>query len=210
MQKIDKKLPMPPIMAGWIKRHKNQPWNLKNDFSEGYDAIHQQLYKEQLGLCCYCCKSLVDEETRVEHLDCRSKYPKKTYEYDNLLLSCATENQCDKAKENKALPLTPLMNECDEEIKINFAGELVGNTHRAKLAIEILNLNQRKICNNRRLKYDEIIMLYLQNKEFLNLTETSTLEEIKHELNSFLNSIYGNTEEFYEIIYILKKITQIK
>ena len=49
MQKIDKKLPMPPIMTGWIKRHKNQPWNLKNDFSEGDDAIHQQLYEAQLG-----------------------------------------------------------------------------------------------------------------------------------------------------------------
>lgn len=204
MQYIDKKLSMPTEVQNWIKKNNPKEWLDKNKH-DIYVILREQLRQEQNGLCCYCCQRL-DKQVKVEHLKPRNpKDPKNSkqnrnliFEYSNLLLSCITPKQCDSAKSNKDLPLTPLMQECDDELKINFAGELEAKTDRAKQAIEILNLNNRKLCEKRRAKIDMIKFTFDPN---------STLMPPVKVLNKENLNVIMIGEHYYEFQYILKKLS---
>ena len=148
MQYIDKQLSMPEDVEKWIRKYQPKTWTLSKDNHDGYVLLKEQLRQEQKGLCCYCCQILETEAT-VEHLKSRDKYPKLTYDYGNLLLSCQQSKQCDNAKGNKELDLTPLMIECDAEITLKFNGELNPKSKRAQQAIDLLNLNNADLCQRR-------------------------------------------------------------
>lgn len=196
MQYIDKKLSMPTEVQNWIKKNNPKEWLDKNEY-DIYVILREQLRQEQNELCCYCCQKL-DKQARVEHIKSRDKYKKLSYDYDNLLLSCTTPKQCDSEKGNQDLPLTPLMQECDDELKINFAGELEAKTDRAKQAIEILNLNNRKLCEKRRAKIDMIKFTFDPNS--ILMPPVKVLD--KDTLNVIMIS-----EHYYEFQYILKKLS---
>lgn len=151
MQYIDKQLSMPEDVEKWIRKNKPTTWELSKDYRAGYDLLKEQLRQEQKGLCCYCCQILGDEidKTTVEHLKSRDKYPKLTFDYGNLLLSCKQSKQCDNAKGSDELDLTPLMIECDAEITLKVNGELNPKSKRAKQAIDLLNLNNADLRQRR-------------------------------------------------------------
>ncbi|WP_019519319.1 retron system putative HNH endonuclease [Faucicola boevrei] len=195
MQYIDKKLTMPMEVQNWIKKNNPKEW-LSDKEEEIYIILREQLRQEQNNLCCYCCQAL-KEYVKIEHIKSRDKYKKLIYKYDNLLLSCTTPKQCDNAKGNQDLLLTPLMQECDDELKINFAGELEAKTDRAKQAIEILNLNNRKLCEKRRAKIDMIKFTFDPNS--ILMPPVKVLD--KDTLHSM---IIG--EQYFEFQYILKKL----
>lgn len=200
MQYIDKQLSMPVEVETWVKKNKPKGWNLSQDYREGYETLREQLRKEQHGLCCYCCQTLQTHVT-IEHLESRDSYPKLTFDYDNLLLSCQTSKQCDNAKSNQDLELTPLMTECDDEIKINLAGELTGKTDRANQAITLLNLNNAMLCNKRKSKIDMMIFTF-------DLTQSSLppIDILDRETLNFILEDLGDTPEYYEFDYLLKKL----
>ena len=134
MQKIDKLGSIPLETAKGFRKYKTENWG---SIPEDVKApMRQQLYDEQHGVCCYCCKSLGKESTTIEHLQSRNDYPHKCFDYDNLLLSCRTPKQCDNAKGSQKLPLTPLMDECESEINLNLAGELDSDSERGVESIE--------------------------------------------------------------------------
>lgn len=139
---------MPVVTEKGFKKHKAKSWG---EIPEDVKApLRKQLYDEQLGVCCYCCKRLDNEKTVIEHLRSRKNNPDKRFDYDNLLLSCSVSKQCDNAKGSQELLLTPLMNECEYEIKLNLAGELEADSMRGNQAIEVLNLNNRQACQHRK------------------------------------------------------------
>lgn len=205
MQYIDKKLSMPTEVQNWVKKNNPKEW-LGTEPNEKalYEILKTQLRQEQNGLCCYCCQRL-DEQVKVEHLKPRNpKDPKNSkqnrnlmFEYGNLLLSCTIPKQCDSKKGNQDLPLTPLMQESDDELKINFAGELEAKTDRAKQAIDILNLNNRKLCEKRKAKIDMIQFTFDPNSTLM--PPVKVLD--KENLNAI---IIG--EHYFEFQYILKKL----
>ncbi len=148
MQYITKQLSMPTVVENWIKKNRPKTWKLGKDYPDGYVSLKKQLRQEQKGLCCYCCQ-ILEDKTTVEHLKSRDKHPKLTFDYGNLLLSCKQSKQCDNAKGNKELDLTPLMIECDAEITLKFNGELNPKSKRAEQAINLLNLNNADLCQRR-------------------------------------------------------------
>lgn len=200
MQYIDKKLAMPDNIQKWVKKNNPKQWNLSQDYWEGYESLREQLRQEQHGLCCYCCQALQPKAT-IEHLKSRKNHPKFTYDYTNLLLSCQTPKQCDNAKGHQELPLTPLMQECDSEIKINLAGELTATTPRASQAIDILKLNTTTLCRKRQRKIDEIKFTFdpLKTDYPIDVLDQDTL--------IFMLESLGETPEYHEFQYLLKKLT---
>ncbi|MEN2752610.1 retron system putative HNH endonuclease [Psychrobacter sp. FBL11] len=201
MQKINKLGSMPADTEKGFKKYKTASWG---DIPEDIKApLRQQLYDEQLGICCYCCKSLNNEKTVIEHLKSRRNYPTKRFDYDNLLLSCSISKQCDNAKGSQELLLTPLMNECNNEIKLNLAGELESDTERGKEAIEVLNLNSRKACQHRKDLFTmmgEVFGYDLPYKPPLEMKNEDVLES----LLTFLTDISQKSE----LRYIVKKLTE--
>ncbi len=201
MQKINKLGSMPINTEKGFKSYKTKIWG---DIPEDIKApLRQQLYDEQLGICCYCCKSLGNDKTIIEHLKSRKNYPSKRFDYDNLLLSCSTSKQCDNSKGSQELLLTPLMDECEEEIKLNLAGELESDSKRGKAAIEMLNLNSRRACQHRKGLFtmmSEVFGYDLPYKPPIKIKNEDVLES----LLTFLPDIGQKSE----LRYIVKKLTE--
>jgi len=201
MQKIDKLGSIPPETVNGFKKYKTKNWG---NIPESIKApLRQQLYDEQHGVCCYCCKSLDKENTTIEHLQSRNDYPHKCFDYDNLLLSCRTPKQCDNAKGSQELPLTPLMNECESEINLNLAGELDSDSKRGVESIEILNLNNRQICSWRKSLIDTISFVFDPTQSSIPPIGIQDLETLELILNS-----YPDLNQKHELEYIVKKLTR--
>ena len=201
MQKIDKLGSMPVDTKKGFEKYKTKSWG---EIPEAIKApLRQQLYDEQHGVCCYCCKSLGNEKTTIEHLKSRNDYPHKCFDYDNLLLSCRTAKQCDNAKGSQELPLTPLMNECESEIILNLAGELESDSERGNEAIKILNLNSRQACQHRKNLFtmmSDVFGYDLPYRPPIKIANENALEM----LLKFLPDVGQRSE----LEYIVKKLTK--
>lgn len=201
MQKIDKLGSIPPETAKGFKKYKTENWgNIPEDIKA---PLRRQLYDEQHGVCCYCCKSLGKENTTIEHLQSRNDYPHRCFDYENLLLSCRTAKQCDHAKGSQELPLTPLMDECDHEIKLNLAGELEAESERGVQSIEILNLNSRQACQHRKNLFTmmgEVFGYDLPYKPPIKIENENALE--------MLLMYLPDEGQRSELKYIVKKLTE--
>lgn len=204
MQYIDKKLTMPDTVQAWIDTENPQEWRELSYYNKEthYKTLREQLRQEQKGLCCYCCQILAEKVT-IEHLKPRNPYKDLTFKYENLLLSCKPNpkigepKQCDKAKDNDELDLTPLMKECDIEIRLNLNGELEWTTDRAEHAITLLNLNNQDL---RKRRQDLIDNLHKWVLEFdLELDKESLML-----LMDSINNISPQAKELY--FYILNKL----
>lgn len=201
MQKINKLGSMPDDTEKGFKKYKTKSWG---EIPEEIKApLRKQLYDEQYGICCYCCKSLGNDKTVIEHLKSRKNYPNRRFDYDNLLLSCSISKQCDNAKGSQELLLTPLMNECEYEIKLNLAGELESHSERGNQAIEILNLNNRQACQYRKNLFtmlSEVFGYDLPYKPPIKMKNTDYLEML-------LTSL-PDIGQKSELRYIVKKLTE--
>jgi len=201
MQKINKIGKLPEESVKGFKQYKSSKWSEIPEVVK--TPLREQLFQEQNGLCCYCCQKLRLEWSHIEHVQCRQDHPKKRFDYDNLLLSCSTPKQCDNAKGNQELPLTPLMNECDEEIKLNLAGELVSDSERADEAVDILKLNNRQVRSWRKSLVDMISFVFDPNQSYsppIGIQDRKTLNLI---IDSFPD-LYQKRE----LEYIVKKLTE--
>lgn len=191
---------MPKETAKGFEKYKNKPWG---DIPEAVKTpLRAELEKEQKGVCCYCCKSISGSHTTIEHLKSRNNYPSECFNYDNLLLSCTTKKQCDKAKKDADLELTPLMVECDTEIKLNLAGELESDIKRGKEAIKLLNLNNRQAVQYRKNLFNmlgEVFGYDLPHSPPLTIKN-------KENLDSLLSFIPDMGQQS-EIKYIINKLT---
>ena len=76
-----------------------QLWKLASKKSKRYvvegqkivptDVLRTHLITQQNGICCYCGSLLKGDITRIEHLNPKSMYRDKVFEYENLFASCS-------------------------------------------------------------------------------------------------------------------------
>lgn len=191
MRKIDKKN-MPSSLETWVRSKKGQ------SDAERYNQIHsdkrwdilqdvvEACSKEQFYICAYCCNKISGDtlETRVEHVEARDIAPNRSLDFLNMVASCKDLNQCDKAHANQELPLTPLMAECETELRFMLSGRVEGLTERAKTAISVLNLgdteaNNKALINKRQNMVDALIWTnYADDPNNLEFEEDKELIEI--------------------------------
>jgi hypothetical protein len=76
--------------------------------------------------------------------------PRRTLDFSNIVASCNTPNQCGSAHQSQQLPLTPLMAECEVELRFKISGRVEGVSDRATATIRVLNLGDHE-TNNRAL-----------------------------------------------------------
>lgn len=142
----------PASLAAFKRQNPHARYHdLPND-EEG-QAIRQQIREacttEQFHLCAYCCQAIsgTSEDTMNEHVEARDLAPKRTMDFSNLVASCKTPKQCDAAHGSQPLPLTPLMPECETELRFKWSGRVEGLTERAKEAIRVHNLGDTEQSN---------------------------------------------------------------
>lgn len=180
MRKIDKGQE-PDSLSAFKRRH---PLARYPDVSDAErQEIRHTCAAEQFYLCAYCCQRIsgTNEDTMNEHVEAQDRAPNRTLDFSNLVASCRTPKQCDAAHGAQPLPLTPLMPECETELRFKLSGRVDGLTERASEAIRVLNLgdseqNNKALVAKRKQLVDSLIWThYGPNQQHLLQEEDSEL-----------------------------------
>ncbi len=162
MRKIDKG-DEPDVLTSWKRNHPQGRYDDLTD--EERRAIRQACLTEQYSLCAYCCKQIgmKDDDCMNEHVEARRLAPNRSLDFSNIVASCKTPKQCDAAHGSTPLPLTPLMPECETELRFKLSGRVEGLTDRAKDTIRVLNLgdtehNNRSLVETRKQLINTLLM----------------------------------------------------
>lgn len=139
-------------------------WKRKNPHGQYTDlshierqAINDAARSEQFGLCAYCCKKINAQNSMNEHIESRRLVPSRQLDFSNIVASCTTRGRCDLAHKSQPLLLTPLMAECETELKFYLSGKVKGLTPRSTDSIAILGLDGRAIREERKQMVDNLI-----------------------------------------------------
>jgi uncharacterized protein (TIGR02646 family) len=126
------------------ERYKQLPEDIRQ-------TIRQYALKEQFFLCAYCCQRIeAIDDCHNEHVESQKLNPNRTLDFLNIVASCNILNQCGNAHKSQHLPLTPLMTECETELRFKISGRVEGLSDRATETIRVLNLGDHE-RNNRAL-----------------------------------------------------------
>ena len=148
----------PPVLTD-LKR-KNSGKGYQNLNREIRQSIRTCCFKEQFGLCAYCCKPIDEKNCVNEHVVAQRINPRLSLDYNNIVASCSTKGQCDDAHGSQPLPLTPLMNECETELCFRLSGRVEGLTKRAQQSIKVLGLDNRALKETRKQMIDALIFIH--------------------------------------------------
>lgn len=129
----------------WKRKNPNGDYKDVDDITRRH--IRQSLLSEQFGLCAYCCQQINLENSHNEHLLAQSVRNSITLEHKNLIASCNIKRQCGDAHGAAILELTPLMDECEEELRFKLSGRVEAITKRAEDTVRILNLGDTEKNN---------------------------------------------------------------
>lgn len=158
-----------------------------NDASLGDDdpknirqIIGQACLVEQFYLCAYCCKEIgvVLHDCGNEHILPQSKYPEKSFDFDNIVSSCKTKESCDPIKKNQEIAITPLDPRCETEFKFNINGAVEALTTDAQQTIDVLNLGDSLVKNTKLVDLrKQAIEIYLNDESIDGKTITTNDNE---------------------------------
>ena len=144
----------PCCLTAWKRKNTHGAYDDLDKTEEGKVVrakIRDYALNEQFYLCAYCCQQIKEiNACHNEHLEAQKLNPKCTLDFSNIVASCNTPNQCGDAHKSQHLPLTPLMTECETELRFKISGRVEGLTDRAAVTIRVLNLGDDE-KNNRAL-----------------------------------------------------------
>lgn len=177
MLKVNKGLE-PNFLLKYKKKYSPKSWadynkeNIKSELKENILVLEQEEY------CPYCEKRIYDNDGHIEHIKPRDLYPKEFQDYNNLLVSCDSKNNCGKFKGNKykEIFINPVIDNVENYFEYNIAnGEILPKSKdessieyvRAKYTIDILNLNTYELQEARRNLVDILSVYTGENKEYI-------------------------------------------
>lgn len=113
------------------------------------EAIRLSCTAEQYFLCGYCCDAIsgTSADTMNEHVEARDLASHRSLDFNNIIASCRSPFHCDGTHRAQPLPLTPLMLECESELRYKLSGRVEGLTARARETIRVLNLGDSEAAN---------------------------------------------------------------
>ncbi len=151
MLKVEK-VEKPEFFNSWIK--KNESWN---------QVLRKYiLEKEQQHFCCYCEKKVTayGEDSHIEHIRPRNKFPKLKNEYNNLLVSCERKERCGHAKGSRFNEyfIVPTEENPGDYLTYSPNGEMrpIDNNQKGRETIKILNLNTPALRDARRVMFIQL------------------------------------------------------
>lgn len=165
MRKITKSASEPQALTQWKRDYPHSSYADLNEIVR--QAIRLACTQEQYYICAYCCQGISghNNDTMNEHVEARRLAPNRSLDFNNIVASCKTQNQCDNSHGSQPLPLTPLMDECETELQFSISGRVQGLTERAEEAIRVLNLgdnetNNRALINRRKLMIEVLLAVH--------------------------------------------------
>lgn len=161
-----------------------------------HKKIKQQLINETHGKCAYCESKLLHiHHGDVEHIEPKSIYVNKTFQWSNLTLSCEI---CNQNKTNHDPNLMLIINPYTENPKdhIKFGGPIVLSLSDAGSSTEILlDLNRIELIERRK---DKVISsMTLLNRVLSNSTAMAIRKVI---LKDFIKNELSNDKEYSAMV----------
>ena len=206
MLKINKK-EEPEFFSKFKKKEKPKNWGdfdfrLKNELKEYMLENEQKIGKEKY--CPYCELKILLENSQIEHLKPKDKFPELFSNYENFIVGCVDKKTCGQAKGNKwdESFINPVIENPNEYFSYDIkTGKVVPlkesetENKKAVKTIEILNLNEDKLCILRKKYIIEI------TNTIGNLADSEIIDFIKNDyfrfpsLNDFLLENIETLEE---------------
>ena len=158
MLKVNKSNSEPEFFAKFKRKEKPKNWDnfdfeikrqLKIYMLENEQKIENEYY------CPYCELELDLDESQIEHIKPKDKFPKQFSDYKNFIVGCTYEKTCGQAKGNKwdESFINPVIENPNEYFSYDIkTGKIVplkesgAKNKKAVKTIEILNLNEDKLC----------------------------------------------------------------
>lgn len=197
------KVAEPDFLLKFKQKHKPQDWN-DYDYQIKEQLKKHMLETEQEQYCPYCERNICDVATsHIEHIYPRSKFPKKSQDYENLLTSCNTKNTCGEFKDNKFTDhfINPVLENPMEFLVHNIATgkiePLNKNQHdlahqRASYTIETLNLNEKNLVESRKNLSNLLLGMKKKYQEAEYCEYLKWYLEDKHNFKSLLEWHFNN------------------
>jgi len=166
--------------------------------------LKNALLLEQSYICCYCESKISSDSSHIEHLDPQCNSNGNDLDFTNLLCSCQKQlsagepRHCGNSKENYIIPITPLMQHCENKFKYTEDGQIQCTDEDSKVTIQTLNLDIDKLNILRESAIDSILYLDPIKKDEL-LSE----EESNFFAQDYLKIKDGQYSEFYTTIKYL-------
>lgn len=193
------------------------------------EVVRNSLIEEQRGVCAYCLSRISNEwvpdlkkfKTEIEHYLSQDSRPDLSMTYTNMLGVCNGNDgqgehklHCDKSKDlrkNKArLPLTlnPLDRNCEDFTFYTRQGFIDSDTPEKKKDIEVLNLNEQTLVNNRKAVIEAVYKKLIDEHKRQTGHQTGNWKSrlIRQELRNWSDPIRNQYREFCQTaIYFLNK-----
>lgn len=130
-------------------------------FSSVKQDIRIRLVKDQGYLCAYCMSRIRPDakSMKVEHWQCRDRFPEKQLDYANLIGCCCgneggkpEQQHCDTSKGDKDLLFNPANSVHHDKLEIRYTsrGKIVsGDSEFDHQLNTVLNLNYSRLVENR-------------------------------------------------------------
>ena len=141
--------------------------------------LNNSLPDEQENMCVYCETKL--NKYHIDHFYKRDLFPNKTFDYENLYLSCDNENNCAKYKDKFGLQkykfelmFNPINIKLGE-FYYSYMGDIIGKSKKARYTIKVFNLNSKKLVEQRKR-----IILSLKDFGELNIDLFDVFKEFKN------------------------------
>ena len=152
-------------------KSKNKIINWDSFTAEIKQVLKQYLLEEQENSCCPYCEIEINlENSQIEHIKPKDKFPKLLTEYDNLLACCLERKRCGNSKANKwdELFINPTIENPEDYFEYDIkTGRIIPifkdseKNKRTEYTIDLLNLNDNRLCDIRKI----FIVQYMSNKE---------------------------------------------
>lgn len=171
MLKVNKKSE-PAEFTKYKSKNKIINWDSFN--AEIKQVLKQYLLEEQENSCCpYCEIEISLYNSQIEHIKPKDKFPELLIDYNNLIACCLENKRCGNSKANKwdELFINPVTENPEDYFKYDIkTGKIIPifkekeKFEKAEYTIDLLNLNDNRLCNIRR-KYILEFLSYSSNNE---------------------------------------------
>ena len=217
MLKVNKK-DEPEFFSEFKKKEKPKDWKdldfeikkkLKKHMLENEQKIDDKSY-------CPYCEMIIssenndlkeDKKCHIEHIKPKSKFPNLAFDYRNFLTSCSDKNTCGHCKQSdwdNKLFINPIEENPEEYFSYSIrTGKIIPKKEagleyeKAIKTIEILNLNENKLCDYRK-SYINQILNSIKNSR--NNDEKIEIINYFDELPTLKKFLIGNIKILEEMI----------
>jgi uncharacterized protein (TIGR02646 family) len=189
----------PTQLTNWKRLNPHANYSNLGDDAVGI-TVRQEIKRaclvEQKYICAYCCDRITETNSHNEHLISQAVNNGLSLTFINIVASCNGKNHCGHFKGNDAITLTPLMPECEVEVKYQLNGKMSHANQRSESLISVVGLQNKALVNKRK----ELVNMLIINKigDELHLLDNELLELLADDL--LIQDVDGKLEAFSPVL----------